>query len=38
MTWTQLWRYLNLTGNSFYTLFPVKGIMRYKGVRKGGLG
>jgi len=24
---TQQWRYLNLTGNSFYTLFPAKRSM-----------
>jgi len=27
MTVTQQWRYLNLTRNSFYILFPEKGIM-----------
>jgi len=30
MTLTQQWRYLNLTRNSFFVLFPVKRIMSYR--------
>jgi len=30
MTLTQQWRYLNLTTNSFYILFPAKGIMSHR--------
>ena len=30
MTLTQQWRYLNLTRNCFYILFPAKGIMSYR--------
>jgi len=30
MTLTQQWRYLNLTRNSFYILFPSKGIVSYR--------
>jgi len=30
MTLTQQWRYLNLTRNSFYILFPAKGIVSYR--------
>jgi len=29
MTLTQQWRYLNLTRNSLYILFPAKDIMSY---------
>jgi len=29
MMLTQQWRYLNLTRNSFYIMFPVKGIVSY---------
>jgi len=32
MTLTQQRRHLNLTENSFYTLFPAKGIMSYRHV------
>jgi len=28
---TQQWRYLNLTGNNFYILFPAKGLVSYMG-------
>jgi len=30
MILTQQWRYLNLTRNSFTSLFPAKGIMSYR--------
>jgi len=30
MTLTQQWRYLNLTKNSFYILFPAEIIMSYR--------
>jgi len=30
MTLTQQWRYLNLTRNSFYILFPAKRSMSYR--------
>jgi len=30
VTLTQQWRYLNLTRNSFYILFPAKGIVSYR--------
>jgi len=30
MMLTQQWRYLNLTRNSFYILFPAKGIVSYR--------
>jgi len=30
LTLTQQWRYLNLTRNSFYILFPAKGIVSYR--------
>jgi len=30
MTTTQKWRFLNFTVNSFYILFPAKGIMTYR--------
>ena len=29
MTLTQQWRYLNLPRNSFYILYPAKGIVSY---------
>jgi len=32
MTLTQQWQYLNLTRNSFYILFPAKGIVSYRQV------
>jgi len=31
MTLTQQWRYLNFTRNSFYILFPEKGIIWVQG-------
>jgi len=30
MMLTQQWRYFNRTRNSFYVLFPAKGIMSYR--------
>jgi len=30
MTLTQQWRYLKLTRNSFYTIFPAKDAMVYR--------
>jgi len=32
MALTQLWKYLNLTRNNFYILFPAKGIVSYRSV------
>ena len=29
MTQTQQWRYVNLARNSFYILFPAKGVVSY---------
>jgi len=37
MTLTQQWRYQNLTTNSFYILFPARGIMSYKQIISGRL-
>jgi len=30
MMLTQQWQYLNLTKNSFYIIFPAKGVVSYK--------
>ena len=32
MTLMQQWKYLNLTRNSFYVLFPAKGVVSYRQV------
>jgi len=37
MTLAQQWQYLNLSRNSFYILFPVKGIVSYTQIISSGL-